>query len=385
MRQLAFKILAIVFTTIIATSLTASSLDDTKKDFKKTIKKEFNISKDGSVSIDNRYGEVNIIPDNGSEVVIEVTITVDKGSEDRAQEFFEKINIEFSNSNSRVSAETQMGNSSNSSSWTKWLNPKNWNSNNSDYSIDYEVRMPSTCKLSLSNKYGNISVGDLDNDAHITLKYGDGVMQDIKGDLTVDLGYGDLKIGEANDIDLDIKYGKFRCKSGQVIESDSKYSDIYIDNAKSLNADSGYDDYFIGDIDVITNDGGYDDFQIDYCDRFEFDSKYSDYTIRELGSGGSFDGDYGDIKVKQVLDLTSGFEVEGKYTDVWLGMDLPFNIDLDTKYTDVDLPSRINSSSNYSRVKDGNETKILAKSSSNSNNIIVDMKYGSFKIKGGRP
>lgn len=384
MKKLAFNVLTVLFTIVFSISLTASPSVEPKKDYKKTVKKEFTISQDGEVRIENSYGKVSINPTGGNEVVIEVTIKVDKSSESKAEEFFEKVNIEFSNSRAMVSAETQIGNNKDNS-WKSWFKPKNWGSNNNNYSIDYEVWMPSTCKLDLTNKYGNISVGDLDNDANVTLKYGDGIMQDIKGNFKLDLGYGDLKIGHTEDMDLNIKYGEFRCKSGHAIDCDSKYSDIYIDKAERLDSESGYDDFFIGAIDVILNDGGYDDFQIEFVDQFEFESKYSDYIIDELGSGGSFDTGYGDLKVKHVLGLSKGLDVDGKYTDVWLGMDQSFNLDLDTKYTDVDVPSGLSSSKNYSRIKDGSEEIIKVSNGKNNNNITAELRYGSFKIKRSRP
>jgi len=144
--------------------------------------------------------------------------------------------------------------------------------------------------------------------------------------------------------------------------------------------DTGYDDYFLGEIEVLINEGHYDDFEIEYVDQIDFDSRYSDYVIEELGSGGVFDSGYGDLKVRNVRGLSRGLEVDGSYADVSLGMRIPFNIDLESKYTDVDLPSKMNYSN---RNRDGSEHDLKAKSgNTSSNNINVEMRYGSFKIRG---
>lgn len=380
MRKLVFNALAILFVGIMHNSLSGSSIY--LKDYEKVIREEFTIAENGKVSIANRYGKVKVNTTGGNEVVIEVTLKVDKKNQGEAQDFFNKININFDNSRSEVSAVTEIGKQK-SSSWTSWLNPKNWNNNNS-YSVNYEVWMPSTCKLDLTNKYGDIAVGDIDNDVRLVLKYGDGILEDIAGDLELDLGYGDVKMGSAKDLAIDIKYGEFKCKTMQDVECESKYSDIHIGKARKVTADTGYDDFFLGEIETLINDGHYDDFEIEYVDEFELDSRYSDYVIDELGSGGVLDAGYGELIVKKVAGLSKGLEIEGSYTDVSLRMSIPYNIDLESKYTDVDIPAGVIYDKSYSKMRDGDDEKFKAKSgNSSSNNISVEMKYGSFKIRKG--
>lgn len=375
MRKLAFNILALLCAGIIHNSVSGSSIY--AKDFEKVIKEEFTISESGKVDISNRYGTVKINTTGGNEVVIEVTIKVDTRNEDKAEEFFDKVDIDFSSSSSEVSATTEIGNQK-SSSWTSWLNPKNWNNNN-EYSINYEVWMPASCSLDLANRYGDVAVGDLDGDVRLQLKYGDGILEDVGGDFELDLGYGDVKMGNTNDMELDIKYGEFKCGTSRDINCDTKYSEIHIDKARRMNTETGYDDYFLGEVEILENDGHYDDFDIEYVGQIDFDSRYTDYVIQELGAGGIFDSGYGELKVRQVTGLSKGLEVEGSYSDVSLGINVPFNIDLESKYTDVSLPSSMDYSK---RIQDGNEEDVVAKSgNSSSNNITAEMRYGSFKIR----
>lgn len=122
MRKLVFNIVAILCAVTMHNSLIGSTTY--AKDFEKVIRKEFTISESGEVVIENRYGKVNVNTTGGNEVVIEVTIIVDKRNEDDAQEFFDKVEIDFNNSRSAVSAVTEIGKEK-KSSWTSWLNPKN--------------------------------------------------------------------------------------------------------------------------------------------------------------------------------------------------------------------------------------------------------------------
>ena len=230
MRKLVFNVLALLCAGIIHISL--SGYSTYAKDFEKVVKEEFNIDRDGEVRIANSYGTVKINTTGGNEVVIKVTLKVDTRNEEEAQEFFDKVDIDFSNSSSVVSASTEIGKQKRSS-WTRWLNPKNWNSNDR-YSINYEVWMPTTCKLDVSHRYGDLVVGDLENDVNLSLNYGDAILESIDGDLELDLRYGNVKVKNVNDLDLDIGYGEFKCKSSRDVKCDSKYSEIFIDKARKM-------------------------------------------------------------------------------------------------------------------------------------------------------
>lgn len=377
MRKLAFNLIA--FICICAMHNSVSGFPNYAKDYEKVIKEEFTISESGKVSIENSFGNVNINTTGGDKVVIEVTIVVDAKNEDKAEEFFDKINIDFNNSRSAVSAFTEIG-KRNGSSWTKWLNPNNWNGSNDDFNISYEVWMPSTCKLDLKNKFGNITVADLDNDINIELKHGDGELEDIDGNLYLDLGFGEFEMGSVIDAELDIKHSEFKCESSRDIECDSKHSELYIDKARRLVSDSGHDDYYLGEIGALVNEGGHDDFEIKYLGEIDIDAGHSDFVIGELQSGGVFHVNHGDLRVKNVSGLSEGLDIDGSHTDVSLRMNIPFNIEAETNHTDVDMPSNMTYTT---RIKDGSEEDFNGKSgNSTGNNITADLAHGSLEIRG---
>jgi len=377
MRKLVFNIIAILCIGLFYTPV--SGLSTYSKDHEKVIREEFTIAEGGEISIKNSFGNVFINTTGGNEVVIEVTIKVDSKSSEKAEEFFDRINIDFNNTRSTVSAITEIG-SQNRSSWTRWLNPNNWNSNNNDFNISYEVWMPSTCKLDLKNKHGNIAVADMDNDIILELKHGNGSIEDVKGNLKLDLGFGEFKMVSVIDAELDIKHSEFKCKSSRDIQCDTKHSDIYIDKVRNLVADTGHDDFFLGDVSTLINEGGHADFEVESLGEFDFDAGHSGLVIGELQFGGIFHGDHSDLSVKKVNGLSKGLDVEGSHTDVSLRIGIPFNIDLKSNYTDIDMPSKMTYTT---RIKDGNEEDFQGKSgNTSSNNIKVDMKHGSFEIRG---
>ena len=80
----------------------------TKREYSKTINKQFPITTDGMVEISNRYGKVEIKTWDNSEVKVEVVISVNATSEDRAEDVFDRITIDFNSGRDFVSATTEL-------------------------------------------------------------------------------------------------------------------------------------------------------------------------------------------------------------------------------------------------------------------------------------
>ena len=78
----------------------------------KTIKKEFDVNADALLNIKNKYGNVDVISWNQNRVEIEVTITVSGNNEAKVIDRLSKINVNFENSRTAVSAKTIIENSS---------------------------------------------------------------------------------------------------------------------------------------------------------------------------------------------------------------------------------------------------------------------------------
>ncbi|MEM1219518.1 MAG: hypothetical protein AAGH79_11420, partial [Bacteroidota bacterium] len=136
-----------------------------KKEFTQSVKKEFAIDANGLVGLANKYGNINLLTWEKDRAKIEVTITVQAGNEEKALKVFDRININFSDKgSSEVRVETQIESQNNN-----W-----WGSSggSGEFTIDYEVFVPSTVELDLYNKYGNIDLAPVEGKTTINLKYG---------------------------------------------------------------------------------------------------------------------------------------------------------------------------------------------------------------------
>ena len=141
-----------------------SDEEEGRREFTKTIKKEFDISPDGTVEVLTKYGKVEVNTWDRNRVKVEVQMVVRTLNETSAQEVFERINVDFTNSPNYVKAATNI--STNKDWWA------GWGDNKTDYTINYEIHMPASIHLELDTKHCDVLVGELEESATVEMKYG---------------------------------------------------------------------------------------------------------------------------------------------------------------------------------------------------------------------
>ena len=132
--------------------------------FKKTkeVSKTFNATNNTTLNIKNKYGNVDITTWNKNSIEIKVTITVSGNDEDVVETKLDKIRIGFDDNEGQIFATTKVGKSKSkswfNSNWFSWTTSENIN-----YQIDYQVKMPIENDLNIANDYGSIILDELKN------------------------------------------------------------------------------------------------------------------------------------------------------------------------------------------------------------------------------
>ena len=365
-----YNTISILLLLLCSVSVTVSARN--WQEFEKTISKDFRVNDDALIQIQNKYGNIEIVTSDRSTARFEVKIIVEAKNEGRANEMFDKIDVDFSASANNVSAITDYEQENNSWGWGK---------KNEKYQVHYYVQLPTNNELDLENKYGNVSVTDMNNDFQLSLKYGNANLQDIGGDFSGYLGYvGSCDVGTVGgDVSLDIAYSTLDIGTiGGDAEFTTKYSKMTIESVNELEIDSKYDKYDIGAALSIDNEGKYDNFTIGRVDVMEIETKYTHVRIDELTESGDFDTSYGGVKIK---NLSANFEsiiIDSGYTGFDIGVHGGFRLDIDTEYASTDLPS--NMTTTY-REKDSNELMLKGYyKNQNGGMIEADMRYGHLDI-----
>lgn len=360
---------------VLAAFLLLPGLATAKKEFTKTIRKEFRTQSDGLVELTNKHGDIEITTWDENRVSIKVIITVDACNEDDAQQVFDRIEIDFDNQSKYVSAQTSI--SDKNKSWWKSLKGCE-----TSYSIDYLVSMPASNNLIVENKYGDLYIDELDREAEVTLGYGNLRMEGVGDNLQLEFSYGNGFIVEAGkNLQAEIRYGKTKITEVGNARIQSKYSTIEIESCETLESETKYDRYYVGEAKAFINTGKYDNFQLDEVSEIKIETEYSDLKVNELYKAMNATMKYGGAKISSLQPGFSELELEGKYTSykIYVESGTDYQLQADGRYAGIDYPRAMQVTFDKS---EGTSKRIEGHSSGGKGAGIIraNLNYGGLKI-----
>jgi hypothetical protein len=252
----------------------AEEMDISKK---KEINQSFNVTQNDRLNVDNRYGSITVTHWEKQEIAIRVVIESKAGTESRAQDGLDNVQIELKKTANTVYAATSI-NTRNNFGW----------GNNNKLTIDYYITMPSKLAASLSQKYGNINLPGRNEGAYrIDLNYGNLKAGSFTQPLTIDAGYSNLALENVTSLDLEAKYcGNINIGNGTDIRSDTKYSQLKLRNADKLDIDNSYGNVTAENVNTLSVDTRYGSVQIETLkDKLSASLSYGSLTIAQLDAG----------------------------------------------------------------------------------------------------
>lgn len=297
------KKLGILFSILVfaCVSISVQAQDDYSKEFNQ----EFKVNKDAMLRLDNKFGNITCETWNNNEIAIQVIVEVHNKSQRRAEELLDKINVEFSGSNSMVSAITRIG---------------KMRSGNNHFSIDYYVKLPASIRLDVSNKYGNVFLPTMEGSTELTVKYGDLQVNKLMSDNNeITVKYGELNADMISKARIDFGYSEMRIDEADYLDMKTSYSEVNIDKVHKMDLRTSFDDVEIDEIAVL-----------------EAKSNYSEVEIGMLAAELDIDADFGSIEIDRIASDFSYVYVEGSYTGIELSFAdrAGFEAEIYTKYGD---------------------------------------------------
>ncbi|MBO9632098.1 MAG: hypothetical protein J7578_03200 [Chitinophagaceae bacterium] len=300
---------------VICFALTGSAFasDDPMVEKKKVYSKSYDLNGNDRVSLSNQFGAMKINTWAKNEVKVEVTITAEAKSDNRAQDILDGITITDGKSSDGVyfKTKTKSNNSVEKGEKTR-------------FQVDYEVFMPAKNPLTASNEFGSIVMGDHNGEASITSKFGSARIGKLTNAKKVWIEFGSLIIESMNNGNLTIKFSSAEVKksSGEInVDIEHSSAKLSVDNdVKKLTVKNSFSPLLL---DVPSN------FSATYDIRTSF-AKFKNKTSFAINKedegenrGPKFDFDYsgksgnGETTVK----------VKTSFGDVTLGHNLPFKVD----------------------------------------------------------
>ncbi len=311
------------------------------KEYTKVIKKYFDMNADGTLEIQNMHGDIEVNMWDKNEVKFEITISADARSESKADDIFDRIEIDFSTDKNYIIAETEY--SKNRKWGMTWDWPWNWedaSSPSAKFEIDYVVHVPSQAAIKIENKFGDVSLGEIKQDAEIEMKFGNLKMEDIQGQLDLTLSHGNISYTNSKKTRINLNHASLRAKKMEDLEIESQFSQIYVDEVGDVRSESRNDRYDIGLAKVIKNHGRYDDFIIGTLDKADLDGKYSDFRIEKLLRNGEFEIDHGDLIIRNVASNFDEINIKGDHATIDVRLEgKNYSLDIDAENTTVSYPT----------------------------------------------
>ena len=282
-------------------SMAAKSAEYTRE-----IKKEFSVNPDAKLILENKFGDIRILPTDQNRVTIQVMITVDARDLESAVKLFEKVKIRFANTADQVEARTELDED---------LRVRG------KFSIDYTVSMPVSMSLDAENKFGDLTAGE------------------IGGKSRLKIGYGNLEISKLSNSDnlVEVRFGKARIDRTKGAVMILKYSEFNGDYAGSLNLNSQYSNVSIDDIVVLdaTFEGG--NLDLGTASVLTCRSKFSDISLGTLDQKLDLNNQYGSFEIEEVKPGFTALTVVNSYGNIELGMapDASFKLEADMHFCNL--------------------------------------------------
>lgn len=306
------------------------------QEYTKMIKKEFSISKEGAVALNNKYGSVKVEGWSQQRVKLEANIVVRASGESDAQRVFDRIKIEFNESRDYVSAETQVGRQK--KEW--WF----WGEEEADYSISYKAFVPYSCKLIVENKHGDVHIGSMAGPVDLKVRYGNLRVDQLKMDANILLEHGMGLVEKAGRLKASLQQARLRVEEARLVEINSRYSRIWIEQAGEVISNSRYDTYEVEKVGRFVNTGGFDNIEIELAEEVAVNSTLTELYVERVNKSLQLQVDSSGVKVASIGRYFNTVDISGSFTDFRLGIEegASFRMDAVADFAGIRYPRALN-------------------------------------------
>jgi uncharacterized alkaline shock family protein YloU len=193
------------------------------KEKSKTFTQSYAVDGNDKLQIDNRYGKINVNTWARNEVKVDVEIKAYSLEDNDAQKLLDQTSVLARKDGNGVNFSTNIDQGSNS-----W-----WGSSTNNGKItklckviiNYTVYMPAKNPLTITNRYGSISLPDLSGKLTINNSYGGLLAKDLTNiDNNIVVRYGDANIGSLKGSNLNVSYGSLALESADKLTANISYS-----------------------------------------------------------------------------------------------------------------------------------------------------------------
>jgi hypothetical protein len=207
---------------LISTAMAVRAQDLTKR-----VSRSFNVRNDTGIELNNQFGNIIIKRWDKNVVDLKVEIKADAKNESKSERILDAISIDISDriNSGMLSVKTEIDKIR----------------GNADFSIDYEIYMPVTNALKLTNSFGNVYLGSYDGELDLQVKYGQLIAEDLaRAKIQISFSSAKCEVETLSSGELNLRYSKMEIENMGDIEISSQFSELEVENAGALRLDGRY-------------------------------------------------------------------------------------------------------------------------------------------------
>lgn len=321
-----------------------------KAEYTKQFRRGWTKSSVTALKITNKFGEIKINDTGGDSVTIKVVITVDNPSSGKAKELMNMIQVDFQKSGGLVSAETRIEDSFRSKQ---------------KFSIDYLINVPKDRELNITNRYGSVTVNELDAKGSFAISYGS-------------MTAGKMKAPAGNPVRISISYGKADLETINEAVMEFRYSKLYAGEINQLTLNSRYSDINLTKTGSLTLDSKYDAVSTDEVDDLKSVSKYTNYKVGLLTGSVDLDTGYGSVRISRVDARFDRIKIVNSYGGINIGLnELNYRLQAVCDYCELNYPD-----SRYkgNRIRDNHRFSLDGNVGAGGGSVSITSRYGGVKL-----
>ena len=328
----------------------------------KKIHKEIEVSKDALIEINNSYGDLNITSWDQNKVVIDVLITVKGKNSEKNQKKLNNIDVSFLLSPEKVMAETKIDNG-----WR--FGPFYINIFDSEkYRIDYNIKLPKTSDVDLTNDYGTIRLNSLEGRANINCDYGELIIGELFADNNIlDFDYtSNSSIEYINGGTIKADFSDFEIEKAGNIDLYADYTEAYFNSIEKLIFKNDYGKLTTNNVGTLIGIG----------DHLTLKCGVLNKRLK-LSEGVK----YGSINIKQIQPSVESVIIDAEYNSIKLGIDKnwSFNYEFNMEYGDLSSSLALDHSISH-ETNNENYYKGTFNPSNTLSTLCIKSEYGSVKL-----
>lgn len=353
-----FKLLAAFL--LLPTLIFANTTPNFKVSKERVIQKSYQVNENATLKVSNRFGNIDIITWDKNTIEFDILIRVSGNDDDKVEDRLERIDVDFSASNSIVSAITKID--KNKSNWWNWGKKMNLK-----IEINYVIKIPITNSINIDNDFGRVNVDTLKGTAKISCDHGNITTKELMAD--------------GNELNFDhTKDSYFEyIKSGKINADFSSYT---VAKAKNLIINADHTSSHIEVAENVEYNCDFKSLVIDNVNNVTGNADHLTLRIGNIYKNASIKSDFGSIKIGKVASNAQNIEIDTEHAGINIGYDSDYNFKFNINLEHASLRNSDGFSFTKKRIESTDKYYSGTYGDSSTQNLVkINSEFGSVTFK----